>query len=205
MSKQEEIEQRIREQRTLEANKKGFVGQNGKIGVVLRMMGSAIVSHEEGGGYVETNYLYPEEEREEPRNFDEMMRRIPIMSIEGVVRPETEEWAKMENDPIAYGVQNIGWHFDGLSRGMHLEIKYDDFTTEFMVSHKGYVVYKELKGEIVSYAPNEEWEGWIERLYKTAKEMRRKEKEVEFEEQVKETEVQKASWWADLKSRWGIE
>lgn len=203
MSKQEEIEQRIREQRILEANKKGIVGQNGKIGVVLRMMGSAIMSHEEGGGYVETNYLYGEDQ-DEPTSIQDMMRGIPTMDVDGAVRPETEEWTQM-NDPVPYGVQRIGWHFDGLSRGMHLEIKYDDYTTEFMVSHKGYTVYKEIKGEIVSYAPNDEWEGWINTLYKIAKEMRRREKEEEFDEQVRNTERQKANWWSDIKSRWGIE
>jgi len=167
------------------------------------MMGSAIMSHEEGGGYVETNYLY-EEEQDEPRNLQEMMRSMPTMDMDGAVRPETEEWAQIK-DPVFYGVQRIGWHFDGLGRGMHLEIKYDDHTTEFMVSHKGYTVYKEIKGEIVSYAPNEEWEGWIDTLYKTAKEMRRREKEEEFDKQVRNTEAQKASWWRDIKSRWGIE
>ena len=57
MSKQEEIEEKIREQRTIEANKKGLIGQNGKIGMVLRMLGHPIIAQYEGGTYVDTNYL----------------------------------------------------------------------------------------------------------------------------------------------------
>lgn len=205
MSKQEELEAKIREQRTVEANKKGFIGQNGKIGTVLKMMGQPIVSHSEGGAYVDTNYL--EESQEEspwPVSTSEFMNSIPVMDLDGNVRPETEEWAQIKN-PVSYGVYNVGWHFDGLSRGMHLEIKYDDTEAKLVVLHKGYVVYKEIKGEIVSYVPKDEWEGWIEVLYKKAKEIQRRKKEIEFEDQVKESEKIKASWWAEMKSRWGLE
>lgn len=205
MSKQEELETKIREQRTVEANKKGFVGQNGKIGTILKMMGQPIVSHSVGGAYVDTNYLEePQEESPWPVNSSELMDSIPVMDLDGNVRPETEEWAQIKN-PVSYGVYNIGWHFDGLGRGMHLEIKYDDAGAELIVLYKGYVVYKEIKGEIVSYVPKDEWEGWIEGLYKKAKEMQRRKKEMEFEDQVKESEKRKTSWWAEMKSRWGVE
>jgi hypothetical protein len=132
------------------------------------------------------------------------MDSIPVMDLDGNVRPETEEWAQIKN-PVSYGVYNVGWHFDGLGRGMHLEIKYDDAEAELSVLHKGYVVYKEIKGEIVSYVPKDEWEGWIEGLYKKAKEIQRRTKEIEFENQVKESERIKASWWAEMKSRWGLD
>ncbi len=204
MSKQEELEARIREQRTVEANKKGLIGQNGKIGVVLKMMGQPIVSHSEGGAYVDTNYLEYEEEAGEPRSSAELLEKIPIMNIDGSLRPETAEWAQLA-DPVSYGIYNVGWYFDGLSRGMHLEIKYMDSEAELVVLHKGYVVYKEIKGEIVSYVPKDEWEGWVNNLYNKAKDMQRKMKENEFEEQVRESERKKKSWWSEMKSRWGIE
>ena len=205
MSKQEEIEQKIREQRTVEANKKGLVGQNGKIGVVLRMMGGPIVSQSEGGTYLDTNYIYQEEENEEePRNALDMMTRIPTMDLDGSTRPDTSEWSEMK-DAIPYSTQNIGWHFDGLSRGMHIEIKYDDERSELTVHHKGYLVYKEIRGELVAYVPKEEWENWIEALYKKAKDIQRKVKEEEFENQVKEADKIKEGWWQELKKRWGVE
>lgn len=204
MSSQEELEQRIREQRTVEANKKNLVGQGGKIGVVLRMMGQPIIAQTEGGGYIDTNYIdtHGHLEEEEPRNNLEYMRSIPSMGMDGNERPSGEEWSEMD-EPEHFGTAVIGWHFDGLSRGMHMEIKYDDASSELSLHYKGYPVYRELKGEIMSYIPIEEWERWIETLYKSAKEMRRKQQEFEFEQRVKEAESNKEQWWKGIVARWG--
>lgn len=204
MSNQEELEQRIREQRTVEANRKNLVGQNGKIGVVLRMMGGPIIAQVEGGGYVDTHYIDTEGrlEDDEPRNNVEFMKGVPIMGVDGSERPYGSEWTEM-TDPSMYGTMVMGWHFDGLSRGMHMEIKYDDATSELSLHYRGYPAYRELKGEIIGYVPNEEWEGWIERLYKSAKEMKRKKQESEFEQKVKEAEKSKESWLLGIISRWG--
>jgi hypothetical protein len=65
-------------------------------------------------------------------------------------------------------------------------------------------VYKETKGELLSYNPIEEWEKWIESLYKIAKEKQRKVKEKEFEESIKSNEKEKDFWWEKIKNRWGI-
>lgn len=204
MSKPEELEQRIREQRTIEANKKGFVGQNGKIGIILKMMGHPIIAQAEGGGLIDTNYLqYESQELDDPRNSIELMQGMPTMDLEGANRPEGEEWSEL-NEPISYGTYTLGWHFDGLSRGMHLEIKYDEIDAELSVSYKGRTVYKEIKGEIVSYVPHDEWEKWIESLSKIAKDAHRKLKEQEFSENIEKSEKQKANWLNSIRSRWGI-
>lgn len=204
MSKPEELEQRIREQRIIEANKKGLVGQNGKIGIVLKMMGHPIIAQTEGGGSIDTNHLqYESEEKKEPTNNIELMQGMPVMDIEGSTRPEGKEWSEL-GDPVSYGTYTIGWHFDGLSRGMHLEIKYDDLDAELSVLYKGRIVYKEIKGEIVSYIPYDEWEKWIESLSKIAKNAHRKLKEKEFDENIKKSEKQKANWLDSIRSRWGI-
>lgn len=204
MSRQEELEERIREQRTVEANKKGLVGQGGKIGVVLRILGQPIVAQSEGGIYVDTNRLEEwDKDDTEPRNVLEMMRGIPIMDTDAHDRPSSEEWSEMD-DPIPYGTRTVGWHFDGFGMGMHMEIKYDDSTTELSVTHKGYTVYKEVKGEITAYVPNPEWEGWIERLFKSARDIQRRLKEEEFQEQVKAVEKSKEGWLRDIASRWGL-
>jgi hypothetical protein len=204
MSNQEDLEQRIREQRTVEANKKNLVGQGGKIGVVLQMMGQPIIAQMEGGGYIDTNYIDTQGylEDDEPRNNLEYMRSIPSMSVDGNERPSGEEWSEMD-EPEQFGTAVIGWHFDGLSRGMHMEIKYDEASAELSLHHRGYPVYRELKGEIMSYIPGEEWERWIETLYKSAKEMRRKQQESEFEQRVKEAESNKEQWWKGIIARWG--
>ena len=129
MSKQEELEERIREQRIVEANKKGLMGQNGKIGIVLKVLGSPIIRQSEGGIYVDTNYFNINQEEKEIYNISdpvELMSEIPIMGIENNNRPNSKEWYQYMPDPINYGIDTIGLHFDGLNRGMHLEIKYDE-------------------------------------------------------------------------------
>lgn len=205
MSKQEELEQRIREQRTVEANRKGLVGHGGKIGVVLKIFGQPIVAQSEGGLYVDTNKIddWGGYDDLEPRNASEMMRKFPTMEMEGNERPSSGEWSEV-GDPVPYSTRTIGMHFDGLSRGMHLEIKYDDSTTELEVHYKGYLVYKEVKGELATYIPIDEWEGWIERLFKSAKEIQRRLREKEFEDQVQETEKRKAGWLVEMAKKWGF-
>jgi hypothetical protein len=209
MSRAEEFEEKIREKRILEATKKGIMGQNGKIGVVLKMFGGPIVSQSEGGYYVDSNYIDLEGNSISINNYNidnpsDFMKYIPIMNIEGNQRPNSQEWTQDMPDPISYGVDTIGIHFDGLGRGMHLEIKYDEISSELVVYHKGYLVYKESKGELLSYVPNEEWEKWIDSLYKVAKEKQRVLKEKEFEESVRAAEKEKSQWWELIKKRWGV-
>ena len=209
MSKAEEIEEKIKEKRILEATKKGLMGQNGKIGVVLKILGQPIVKQSEGGYYVDSNYLDLEGNDDleksiyELDNSIDLLKKIPVMGIEGNKRPDSNEWTEI-SDVRYYGIDTIGMHFDGLNRGMHMEIKYDYITSELFVSYKGYPVYKEIKGELLAYNPIEEWENWIESLYKVAKEKQRKLKEKEFEESIKINEKEKNIWWEKIKNRWGI-
>lgn len=209
MSKSEEIENKIIEKRTLEANKKGLMGKNGKLGTILKILGQPIINQSAGGGLLDSNYIDLEGNSEqidllELRNSEELMQNIPIMNVSGNSRPDTDEWKKDMPDPIDYGIETIGLHFDGLNRGMHLEIKYDDITSELVVYYKGHVAYKEIKGELLGYAPNEEWEKWIDSLYKIAKEKQRNLKEKEFEELIKQNEREKTDWWEKIKNKWGI-
>lgn len=207
MSKQEELEERIREQRIVEANKKGLMGQNGKIGIVLKVLGSPIIRQSEGGIYVDTNYFNINQEEKEIHNISdpvELMSEIPIMGIENNNRPNSKEWYQYMPDPINYGIDTIGLHFDGLNRGMHLEIKYDELSSELILYYKGYVAYREIKGELLGYSPNEEWEKWMNHLYKISKDKLRKIKEEEFEETIKQNEKNKINWWNSIKEKWGI-
>lgn len=200
MSKKEELEARIKEQRTLEANKKGLVGVSGKIGVVLRTLGDEIIAQSED---TTPGYLM-EEEKEDPSNSGELMSYIPIMDIEGNQRPEGPEWGEAGESRFS-STRRIGMYFDGLSRGMHMEIMYDEEKSELSLHHRGYLAYREVMGDLEAYVPNQEWEGWIEALYKKSKEIRRIEKEEEFKRRLAEAEKEKASWWEALKVRWGID
>lgn len=205
MPSPEEIEEKIKEKRIIEANKKGFLGPNSKIKLILKIFGDPIISQSENGGYVDTNYMdlhgYELPEEEILNNID-LLKKIPIMELDNNTRPNSEEWTDMP-DSKNYSTETIGYHFDGLSRGMHMEIKYDEFSTETIISYKGYVCYREAKGELLSYIPNNEWEKWIESLYKVAKEKQRVIKEKEFEESIKEKEKEKENWINKIISNWG--
>jgi hypothetical protein len=196
MASKEEIESRIKEQRTAEANKKGLMGQGGKIGLVLRMLGSPIVGQVEDAAFLDL------EGRIEDPSGNPIMD-IPVADLDGVNRPYGSEWGGIaESVPVS--TRTIGMHFDGLSRSMHLEIIYKDEESELSVYHRGRLVYREVQGDLVCYVPADEWEDWVSSLFKTAKKMHRDSKEDEFKEKVKEARDSKESWLRHIAARWGI-
>lgn len=196
MASKEEIELKIREQRTAEANKKGLAGRGGKIGTVLKALGDPIVGQMEDAAYLDLN-------GRESSPTGSLMKDIPIMDIEGVERPLGSEWDEI-GDPTSFTTRVIGMHFDGLGRGMHLEIFYKDESSEMSVYYRGYLVYREVQGEIDCYVPAEEWEGWISSLFKVAKKIQRESKEKEFSQKAAEADAAKKSWIREMASRWGI-
>jgi hypothetical protein len=207
MKKIEEIEEKIKEERLLEATKKGFYGQNGKIIFILKMLGEPIISQNQGGIYSDFTYLPDPYEEESNLNDvtseNEFLQEIPVMNLEGIERPNSSEWSDL-NDGEYTSIVKIGHHFCGLNRGMHMEIKYDDSTTELYLTYKGYLVYKEIKGELLCYVPIQEWEDNVEKLYKISKEKLRQYKEKEFEQSIKEVEKNKQSWFNSMKKKWGF-
>lgn len=207
MKRIEEIEEKIKEERLLEATKKGFYGQNGKIIFILKIMGQPIISQNQGGSYIDYTYLPDpyeiEENLNEITNKNEFLKEIPVMNLENVERPKSFEWADL-NDGEETSIAKIGYHFCGLSRGMHIEIKYDDSTTELYLTYKGHMVYKEIKGELLCYVPDLEWEEYVEKLYKICKEKLRINKEKEFQESIKINEKSKKSWLESMKKKWGF-
>ena len=191
MAQREELEARIREKRLAEATKKGLTGPAGKIGTVLRMLGSPIVGQTEDVSYLNLDG------REEDAG-------MPVMDVDGVQRPTGAEWSDSDVVPTPYGIHELGRHFDGLSRGMHMEIIYKDESSEMSLYHRGYLVYREVQGDLQCYVPSDEWEGWVSSLFKVAKKAQREEKEREFQERVRDADRAKQSWLRDLASRWGI-
>lgn len=198
MSKREDLELRIKEQRVLEANKKGLMGASGKIGTTLRMLGSDIIYHGEDYG---VSFLHSDEDKEEPKNAKEMLSYMPTMDAESNERPTGEEWSEI-GEIRNVTTRKIGMHFDGLSRGMHMEIKYNEEKSELSVTHKGYLVYKEVMGDLEVYVPGE-WEGWVERLWSLSREKQRKQKEEEFKEKAEKANEAKSDWLEYLIRRWG--
>lgn len=196
MASREEMESRIREQRVAEANKKGLAGQAGKIATVLRALGSPIVGQVQDVAYLDLDG------RDED-TLGSILQMIPTMDIDGSERPSGQEWGE-SSESVSFSTRSVGMHFDGLSRGMHLEIIYKDESSEMSVYHRGRLVYQESQGEITSYVPVEEWEGWVSDLHRVAKRIQREAKEAEFKDKVQEASAAKSLWLQRIASRWGI-
>jgi hypothetical protein len=209
MSKADEIEEKIKEKRTLEANQRGIMGQNGKIGTILKNLGQPIISQNQGGSFIESNYInldgnYEYDNIENCADARELMRKIPIMDLDLNERPNSAEWDDQMNQKTNFTTNIIGMNFDGLTRGMHLEITYKEYEAELIVYFQGNVVYKESKGELISYIPSENWHKLIESLYKIAKEKQRNNKEKEFEENLLKQENKKRNWINQIAKNWGF-
>jgi len=168
-------ERAIREKRTLEATKKNYMGAAGKLGMIAKFLGQPIIR--EGGGILEMSFmtdLYYFEDENE--------------------LPTTQNLE----------IQEVGQEFNGLSSGMHLEIKYLYAEQKLHVEYKGYTVYKEIAGDLFGFAPFPEWENLIEKLYVKAKE-RKKKMELEMEPFIEDiVQRKKQNWLQKMRHRWGI-
>lgn len=175
-------EDRVKEIRTIEATKKGYMGLTGKLACVVRNMGSAMVS--------ETPDLYSATFMDDP--WELPSDRDPYDG--SVVHdPDENAWSR-----------KIGYLFDGLGRGMHLEIRYMSDDKSLTVHHQGHMVYKEVSGDLYAYAPSPDWEGMIDRLYPVAKAVADESKERDAEAAREEAEKRYAGFVEKLKLRWGL-
>lgn len=173
-------EKAIQEKRTIEATKKNMMGITGKLGLIVRTLGAPVVR--QGSGLYDQNFL------DDPYENDS----------------NTETWQEEiidADDPYSH---EEGYVFDGLSRGMHFEIKFWHYNQKLDASYKGYTVYTEIGGELFSYAPFDEWEQMVERLYKEAKQQSLQLKDIKEFETRQTIEAKKRSFWQKLKMKWGI-
>lgn len=201
-----EKEKKIKEQRAIEATKKGYMGGlGGKFGTIMKHLGQPITAHLDGSsgsldvmGVTRTELPSPWFEEEE------MYCQMPTLGND-VEEPGGYGWAdKSMVRRQSATTTTIGLHFDGLSRGMHLEMKYGEENSDVNVHYKGYLVYKEVAGDLQAYFPLPEWEKMVEELYKVAKA-----KEDEFRKQEKKDRVEEAtkikeSWLQKMRKSWGI-
>ena len=167
----------IREKRTIEAVKKNFMGPGGKLGLIAKYLGSPIIV--QGSGMFDQTFL--DDPYEEQNNSEEM----PTFGDH-----ET--------------VYEIGWIYDGLNQGLHLEIKYSNPENKLTVYYKGYEVYREVSGELEAYAPFEEWENAIQELYKISKIRQKDKKEKDYINKKEIVKKIKLSFLEKLRMRWGI-
>jgi hypothetical protein len=189
-----EKEKRVREQRQIEANRKGLLGMEGKFGVILKNLGEPLIAH--GGGWYTTNemddpWALPGDGEEEMPQFD-------------------------EDEPV----MEMGLHYNGLSSGIHLEIFYYHDAPdvgwrrieqggpgpgrELSVWWKGHLVFCESNDELYCYVPSGEWESKIDYLFNVAKQREQKAYKKAVEESKEEVKRQKLSLIERLRLRWGI-
>ena len=170
-----ELEKRLREDRTRDAVKENLMGMNGKLGIICKNLGYPI--YRQGGGD-----LYESTEMED------------IFAEEG-------EMSTME---MGGSICQLGWGFDGLSRGMHIEIKCFEYKAEIIATYKGYEVYRESSGELEGYAPFDSWHNMVNNLYATAKK-KEKENKTNMEHIIAEEIGKKQlSYLQELRLKWGI-
>lgn len=166
-------EQRIKEQRMIEATRKGYMGLNGKLGVILCYMGQPIKGHH--SPLYEVSYLdtpYPEDD---------------------------EEIGYFEEEEL---VSDVGYVFDGLSRGVHLEIKYID--NVLSVSYKGFNVYIESSGDLECFVPHPDWEQHIDRFYVIAAKLQREDKRIIRIDNSEKKEAKHKGWLQEMWRKWGF-
>lgn len=171
----EKKEQMIREQRTIDAMKKGFMGADGKLARIARMMGHPIHRH----GTSNFNQTFLDDPYELPSDD------LPVM----------------DEDEMSY---QIGFYFDGLGRGMQLEIVWLSEFREIKCRYRGRVVYRESGGELDGFAPGEEWETIVEKLYERTRKMEKVEKKVRSQAAGNEARFQQKEFLDAMKLKWGI-
>lgn len=169
-------EQMLKEARTIEAMKKGYMGLEGKFCSIAKRLGHAMFR--QGGLYVDRTYL------EDPYN-----------------QPDEDEIPMMDDEEESY---EIGVQFDGLSRGMNLTISILFHLREITVRHEGQIVYKEIAGELEGFAPVDEWEENIETLYSLSKSIEREQRPFEKKELHRKADKKRAEILEALRLKWGL-
>lgn len=182
----------IKEKRTIEATKKNLTGPAGKLGIIVKVLGHPIIR--QGNSLMDVNYLEDA--------FDDFSNE------------EYETTASNQKGPLVYKdeildmtddfVTQCGYVFDGLSRGIHIEIQYIHSNNELKVHYKGYLVFQEIAGDLEAYAPTDEWEEIIDRLYYAAKKDEKKMKEFYNSQIAVRVQDAKMNFWERVKTKWGL-
>lgn len=168
-------ERLIQEQRTIEAMKKGYMGTEGKFAGIVKKIGYPI--YQQGGRYHNQTFL------------------------EDVYAIENDEIPILDEDEMSY---EIGWAFDGLSRGMDLSINFNFYHREIIVNYKGKIVYQEVSGDLEKFIPNEEWENHIDNLLLLTKKIDKNNRLSIKRQKQSLIEEKRKEILEKLKNKWGI-
>jgi hypothetical protein len=198
-----EKEKKIKEQRLIEATKKGLMGISGKLGIIVKILGQPLIHQSDGGygdvfGYSSTPF-YAYEENDE-------IQTIEVLDDYGnpVEEPNSIEWNTNKSPRKHETIRAIGWIFDSLNSGINMEIRYITENSELTVQFNGVYVYRESEGDLRSYVPSEEWESKVESLYKKAKKINENLNKNIKEEKLNKAKKDKESWLDKVKKNWGF-
>lgn len=178
-----EKERQIKDLRTIEAMQKNMLGPGGKFGVIVKYLGTKIHGH--GGAYFNESRMDDPWDLGDGGSFQ--------------YDPETIHNADEYEDPTFYG-----WQYDGLQNGLHLEIRYLEYEKELTVFWKGYVVFKEINGDLDSYVPQDDWEAAIDKLYDVAFKKKTIREKNRFREQKVEAKGKAMQFLDKMRLKWGL-
>lgn len=184
----------IKEKRTLEAAKKDLMGNSGKLGFICKILGNSV--DRQGSAYMSESFL------EDPYDDEFSEAEYEQTLGEGNLGPMVDpgEILEYEGDYIS----KVGMHFDGLKWGMHLEITNNLIEKKIVATYKGFTVYEEISGDLMRYAPFEEWEVYVEKLYKIAKEKSKKDEPARKEELKEMINKKKKTFLQNFREKWGV-
>jgi len=168
-------EEMIKEARTIEAMKHGYMGLEGKLSTIAKYLGQPIFH--QGSRVFEQTFL------DDP--FAEKEEDIPMMD---------EEEQSYE----------VGLQFDGLSRGINMTISVQYHLREITCRFEGHIVYKEVSGELDGYAPYPEWEDRIESLFSVAKKVERQRRPMERAKLAEANNKKRSEILEHLRNKWGL-
>ena len=169
-------EQQIKEARTIEAMRHGYMGMEGKFALIVRRLGEPIIH--QGSVSYEQNFL--------PDPFD---------------LKDENKLPTIDSDESSY---EIGYMFDGLPRGVNMSIFMYSYNREIVCEFEGRKVYREVNGELEAYVPESLWEGRIQSLFEAAKKVERKAKPVERQKLITEANKKRKELLDGFKNRWGL-
>lgn len=184
----------IKELRTIRAAKKELMGLDGKLAFICKYLGSVI--SRQGSAYMDVDFL------EDPYDVDHYDASYEQTMGEGNIGPMTDPGKLLDYD--GGFISEEGLLFDGLKWGMHLEITHNFLDKKIAATFKGYRVYEEIAGDLQCYVPIDEWEDMVDRLYKVAKDRKKKNEPIRAAELELKIQEKKKGFFQKLMERWGI-
>jgi hypothetical protein len=169
------IENRIVEQRTAEAIQKNLMGKQGKLYLISKVLGSPIVTQSDSGNFLDYEWMY---------GLNEDYDALPVM-----------------DDSVTS--HEVGYNFDGLTRGINLNIMCNDYSDTIKLYYDGYCYYEEESNQLLRYVPNTLIESHIDSLFGAAENKVREQYRNAKAAEIKEASKLEREELARLRDKWG--